>query len=129
MFHADSRFLGFKGSLPPLLISGESFARFHNCTFEDIDLRVEVFDVSLGGMLRLEECYFHNVSLARGKLVSTTLNDVLACDWPLQKDFFYLPDDDVLYDIPWDLVDTGNAQGGYFVENETLSDCLRQEFR
>ena len=63
-----SRFIGFGGAKPPLLVSEETFGAFRQCMFEDFDLSVEVFDVSFGGMLHLEDCAFRNVELRQGKL-------------------------------------------------------------
>ena len=41
-----------------MLISGESFGTFRNCSFENFQLPRELFDVSFGGMLQLDTCGF-----------------------------------------------------------------------
>jgi hypothetical protein len=125
---ADNTFRGFSGGLPPVLISAQSFATFHNCTFEDINLQSELVDVSNGGLVRIEDCLFHNV-LSR-KLVSTTANDFSECSGdyiygvePVRLAARFLPDDDLRYDIKTEPL-PGGQPGEYYVKNETLSDCL-----
>jgi hypothetical protein len=125
---ADSMFRGFSGADPRILISQESFATFHACTFEDINLRTEVFDVSFGGLVRLEDCMFRNVQTP--KLVSTTLNDAASCEkfhYDLRNAYRYQPQDDELYDIQKE--ELPGRPGEYVVKNETLSDCLRPYFQ
>jgi hypothetical protein len=115
--------------IPPILISQESYATFHSCTFEDINLPVEVFDVSFGGLVRLQDCMFRDVQTP--KLVSTTFNDYLECGnlgrWGVSGAFRYRPGDDMLYDIQKEPLP--DRPGEYFVKYETLSDCLRPIFR
>jgi hypothetical protein len=128
LVNADCRFIGFGGSDPPLLISLESFGTFRNCTFEDLQLTVEVIDISFGGLLRLEDCTFHNISLRNKKLVSTTENDLVRCGRPFDEDFLYLPDDDAAYDVEMEPIDVANPSAGMRVRNATLSDCLRPSY-
>ena len=98
--------------------------------FEDFDLSVEVFDVSFGGMLHLEDCAFRNVELRQGKLVGTSSNDIFPC-FPsfIDLNYMYMPADDATYDIPIRRLDPGNPAAGMHVENATLSDCLRHAYR
>lgn len=130
---ADTILRGFGGDAAPLLITSESFATFHNCTFEDFELSVEVFDISFGGLLRVEDCTFRDVVLRRRKLVSTTANDDVPCSqWGGPPAFSgvyrYLPGDDERYDIhPQRL--PGRPAGEFYVTNATLSDCLRGSYR
>ena len=92
-------------------------------------MSVEVFDVSYGGLLRLEDCSFYDVKLRQGKLVGTTKNDELECsELGLEDEFMYLPEDDAAYDIPLEPLDPGNPAAGMHVGNATLSDCLRFEY-
>ena len=124
-----SRFIGFEGAEPPLLVADETFGAFRQCTFEDFDLSVEVFDVSFGGLLHLEDCTFRNVELRQGKLVGTSLNDDFKCNNEWLGDFMYMPADDAAYDIPLEPLDPGNPAAGMHVGNATLSDCLRHAYR
>lgn len=126
---ADSRFIGFGGTEPPFLIAQETFATFRNCKFEDFDLTVEVFDVSFGGLLHLEQCTFQRILLRQSKLVSTSLNDEVKCLEPFQDDFLYMSTDDEAYDIPLEQIDPSNPDAGMRVTNETLSDCLRARYK
>ena len=127
---AGSRFIGFGGAEPPLLVALETFVAFRQCTFEDFDLSAGVFDVSFGGLLHLEDCTFRNVLLRQGKLVGTSLNDDVSCTNPaIEDDFMYWPEDDVAYDIPLEPLDPSNPDAGMHVGNATLSDCLRHAYR
>ena len=113
--------------MPPLVISTESYATLHACTFKDLALSVEIFDVSFGGRLHLENCTFQNLQLSRTppKYVSTSLNDDVQCIEPFEDAFKYNPDDDDMYDIRPQPLDFGDPTAGEFVESATLSDCLR----
>ena len=112
--------------MPPLLISTESYAALHACMFKDLALSVEIFDVSFGGRLHLENCTFQNLQLSRNppKYVSTSLNDEMPCYEPFEDDLKYNADDDDMYDIRPQPLDFGDPAAGEFVESATLSDCL-----
>lgn len=125
---ADCRFMSFAGGEPPLLVALESFATFRNCEFEDFELTVEVFDVSFGGLLHLDNCTFRNVFLRQKRLVATTSNDLVPCLEPFQDDFLYLPDDDAAYDIPVEPIVPGDPEAGMWVSSATISDCLRPSY-
>lgn len=135
---ADSRFIDFGGTTPPLLISSESFAAFRNCGFERFDLTREVFDVSFGGMLKLQACTFKDIVLrsATRKLVSTTANNYIPCAGdPVDQNFdlsstpqaifFNYPSDDDAYDIQ---PVPSDASGVETVEDAVMSDCLRLQY-
>ena len=127
---AGSRFIGFGGAEPPLLIALETFVAFRQCTFEDLDLSAEVFDVSFGGMLHLDDCTFQNVLLRQGRLVGTSLNDdAYRVTSGAEYEFIYFPEDDAAYDIPLEPLDPENPNAGMHVGNATLSDCLRHAYR
>lgn len=124
---SDCEFVGFKGDNPPLLVSSDSYAAVRNCTFRDMDLSVELFDVSFGGGVHLEDCTFQNIQLRRTppKYVSTSLNDEFRCDDPYDDFFKYQADDDDYYDITPQLVNPDDASAGLYIDSATMSDCLR----
>ena len=124
---AECEFIGFAGDVPPLLISTDSYAALHACAFKDLGLSVEIFDVSFGGRLHLENCTFENLQMTRSpvKYVSTSLNDDVPCQEPFEDSFKYNVDDDDMYDIRPQPLDFDNPSAGEFVEYATLSDCLR----
>lgn len=109
------------------MISVDSYATFRGCNFNDLELTVEVFDLSYGGRLRLEDCTFRNVQLGRNppKYVSTTLNDDLVCMDPLDDLYKYHAEDDDDYDIELQRVDASDPSKGLNVQSDTISDCLR----
>lgn len=113
--------------MPPLLISTDSYAALHTCSFRHLRLAVEVFDVSFGGRLHIENCTFQDVDMTRSppKYVSTSLNDDVPCQAPFDDAFKYNDDDDDSYDIRPQPLDFGDPSAGVFVESATLSDCLR----
>lgn len=126
--HAGCEFKGFSGDNSPLLVASDSYAALHSCAFRDLDLTVEVFDLSFGGRLQLEDCTFENVRLRRQppKLVSTSRNDEAACDAPYDDSFKYHADDDDAYDIVHsDILGFGDTPLELIVDNATASDCLR----
>lgn len=125
-WHADTEFIGFKGTEPPLAIGFESYASFHHCMFQDFDLSVEVFDVSYGGRISLENCTFQNIQLRQNppKYVSTLANDELRCSEPGSNDFKYYSDDDDAYDIEPQPIDPNDTSKGLYAASATMSDCL-----
>lgn len=125
--NADCEFSGFRGDNPPLLIASDSHAAFHSCTFNDLDLSVEIFDVSYGGAVHFQDCEFHNLELRRipPKFVSTTLNDDLACGIPNTDLFRYHPEDDDYYDVDPEYIDPNDPSKGLYLDNATMSDCMR----
>lgn len=92
-----------------------------------MDLSVEVFDVSYGGRISIEDSTFTNVNLTRDppKLVSTSMNDDLQCISPEDDYLKYNPEDDDEYDLESQPLDPNDLSQGLYVENSTLSDCLR----
>lgn len=124
-----------------MLISGESFGTFRNCSFENFQLPRELFDVSFGGMLQLDTCGFKNVSLLNAvpKLVSTTANNYISCAGDVveqtvnitrtpQAIFFNYVDDDEDYDILSPQLTANNLTSGVIVNKATMSDCLRLSY-
>ena len=124
---AECEFIGFSGDEPPLLIALDSYGTLQNCSFTDFDLTVEVFDVSYGGRLQLEDCTFQNIQLRRNppKYVSTTENNHLRCVSPFEDTFKYNADDDDAYDIVPELLDPADPSAGSYVQSAIISDCLR----
>jgi hypothetical protein len=137
---ADSRFINFQGRLAPVLISSESFATFRNCSFQNFNLTREVFDVSFGGMLRLEACSFNGVSGTDSrKLVSTTSDDYILCSGEVvdqsvditdapEASFFNYATDDYAYDVFPAQNSTDGVGASFSVQNATMSDCLRVHY-
>jgi hypothetical protein len=121
--HADSVFEGFDGRTAPILLSGESYGVFQDCVFRDMILSAEIFDVSFGGSLKVENCVFVRVSHAERGIVSTSLNDAFRCF--NDKGFQYFLADDAAYDLESTPISSNDPSRGFRVRSGMLSDCLR----
>jgi hypothetical protein len=75
-----------------LLVDGAR-AFIHGSSFRDLQLDLEMFDVSFGSAVRLQNCTFTNVTVPDNEYVSTSLND-----WEYFKlrtlEVTYYPEDD-----------------------------------
>ena len=87
-------------------------------------LKAEIVDVSLEGMVHFQNVLLANVTLERGLIASTTLNDY---EQAIGYSLTYYTDDDEEYDmdvtiVPWG--DSGVFGEDFKVINDTISDCL-----
>lgn len=104
-------------------------ARISNTLFRNMNLAVELVDVTGGGTVTFEATTLANVVLHNNKVVSTSLNDfdpVWSFDCT-DTDWEYNPDMDDAYDVRWQPVarDAGGVYGAeFFIANSTMSDCL-----
>jgi hypothetical protein len=82
-----------------LLVDGAR-AHIRNSSFRDFELEQEIFDVSFGSSVRLENCTFTNITVPENDYVSTSYND-----WEFREgisyDNIYYPEDDEgpLFDV------------------------------
>jgi hypothetical protein len=72
---SDSIFSSFTGSEALMLLVDSARAFIHSSMFRDLELDQEIFDVSFGSAVRLENCTFTNVTVPDNDYVSTSLND------------------------------------------------------
>jgi hypothetical protein len=72
---ADTIFSTFTGLNPLMLLIGGARVNMHRCRFRDFDLARELFDVSYGSAVRLENCTFTNITVPENDYVSTSAND------------------------------------------------------
>jgi hypothetical protein len=71
----------------------KSRASIRNSSFRDIDLAQEVFDVSFGSSVGLENCTFTNITVPNNDYVSTSYSDWEFFEFePLEV--IYYPEDD-----------------------------------
>ena len=130
MMRADCIFTGWAGSRSPIEAVFAS-ANIRNSVFRNMDLAVEVVDISFGGLTVLSDVLLANVSLQHGQVVSTTMNDyhVLGLGTGLlgYDDMAYYADFDAHYDVS--VTNTPSSQRGMFgaewhVEHSALIDCI-----
>lgn len=113
-----------------MLFDFRTRAVIRHSSFRDFDLHEEIFDVSRGSGVRLENCTFTNITVPDNEYVSTSYSDYEFFGGPNGVVFLeYFPEDDAgpLFDItrwrvndstfPGNLVDTR-------VELGTMSDCM-----
>ena len=122
--HADCIFTDWAGFNSPLTIKFQSVVSVRNTTFRNMNLHVEIADVSFEGIVHFVDVRFANVTLQHGAVVSTTLND-----YHQAIGFYvtYYADDDADYDVLVSKVpagDRGVFQEDFVVANDTMSDCL-----
>jgi hypothetical protein len=72
---ADTIFSTFTGSDAPLLLVQSARVLIRSSSFRDFDLSEEIFDVSKGSSVRLENCTFTNITVPDNEYVSTSYND------------------------------------------------------
>ena len=122
--HADCVFTDWAGFLSPLTVKFKSVGTVRNSTFRNMNLEVEIADVSFEGIVHFEEARLANVTLSKGNIVSTSLNDYQ------QAIGFYLSyyaDDDAEYDVLVSAVprgETGVFGEEWVIRNDTASDCI-----
>lgn len=100
VWHADTIISTFTGNDAPLAIITGSSAVFRRCSFRDLELKEEVFDVSKGSSVRLENCTFTNITVPDNEYVSTSYND-WTYFWGYEVEVTYYPEDDAwaLFDV------------------------------
>ena len=89
-----------------------------------MNLDVEIADVSFEGIVQFEATRLANVTLSKGKIVSTTINDYGPA---IGFDLNYYADDDAEYDVLVSAVPQGER--GVFgeewvIHSDTGSDCI-----
>jgi hypothetical protein len=90
---ADSVFSTFTGTNAVFLLIQLARAFIRNSSFRDIDLAQEIFDVSFGSSVRLENCTFTNITVPNNDYVSTSGNDWAAFQGQTLEMIYY-PEDD-----------------------------------
>ena len=99
-------------------------AKVRNSVFLDMHLVVEVADVTRGSSVRFENVSFANVTLERGAVVGTSLNDDEVGD---DCGLFYEAEDDEAYDVEAEAVPVGERgifREEFRIRDDTMSDCL-----
>ena len=95
-----------------------------NSVFRNMWLAVEIADVSYGSTARFQNVLFANVTLDRGRVVSTTTNDY---DYSSFDGLEYYATDDAAYDVDVAKVppeERGVWGADYVIEDDLLSDCM-----
>lgn len=121
---ADCIFTDWAGFASPVNVEFQGVGRVHNSTFRNMHLESEIADVSFDGMVVFEDVRFSNVSLARGAIASTTLNDYQQA---IGVYIQYYEADDAEFDIvptPVIEADAGVFGEEFVVTNGVLSDCV-----
>jgi hypothetical protein len=97
---ADAIFSTFTGLNALMLLLQGARVYFRRCSFRDFDLAQEIFDVSFGSAVRLENCTFTNITVPNNDYVSTSGNDgeVIIGE---SFEIMYYPEDDAgpLFDV------------------------------
>ena len=122
--HADCIFTDWAGFHSPLTIKFQSVMSVRNTIFRNMNLHVEIADVSFEGIVHFEDVRFANVTLEHGAVVSTTLND-----YQQAIGFYvnYYADDDAEFDVQVSPVlpsEQGVFAEDFVVVNDTMSDCV-----
>lgn len=124
MWHAECIFTDWDGSESPLVCNHESVMHVRNSVFRNMNLNVEVVDVSRAGIVRFEGVLLTNVTLEHGAVVSTTAND-----YTTFAPVFYTASDDEGEDYDVAVVSVSLGERSVFgeefaVDSATMSDCL-----
>lgn len=132
MVRAGCIFTGWTGSSSPLVISGGT-ANVRNTAFINMDTSVEIVDISERGLVRLENVILANVTLRRGYVVSTTLDDDAQLV-NIPKEAFsvtetpdYFPSDDAVHDVPITSVpaeERGVFREEWRIDTAAMLNCL-----
>lgn len=123
--HADCIVTDWAGDVAPLLITSLGVGVVRNTTFRNMQLSVEIADVSQAGAVHFEGVGLANVTLAKGAIVGTTSSDYDISF--LDNQITYYAEDDADFDVTPQPVPP--ASRGVFAEdfvlvNETMSDCI-----
>ena len=130
MMRADCIFTDWAGSRSPIQALFTS-ANIRNSVFRNMDLTVEIVDISFGGFTVLNGVLLANVSLQHGQVVSTTMNDYeMMGSSPDSLELVgmtYYADFDADYDV---LVTNAPSHqrsmfgAGWYVEHSAMTDCI-----
>ena len=120
----DCIFSDWMGAIPPLGLHLGSIGNVVDTVFRNMRLNVELVDVSDRGIVRMQNVSLANVTLTRGNVVTTGMNDYIQ-----QKAFrvTYYAADDANYDIeltPVPVGERGMFGEEFVVEDDIMSDCL-----
>ena len=124
--HADCILSGWQGSLPPLSAIYRSVFNVVRTVFHDFDLRREVVDVSIGGIVRFEAVWFSHVTLLHHHVVATGFTDYE----PVYSSFgytTYFPYDDDDFDVELEEVAPGAGApfgASEWIPDAVMSDCV-----
>lgn len=122
---ADSIFSDWAGFMSPLRINARSVANVRNTVFRNMQLSVEIADVSQTGTARFENVSFANVTLQHGAVVSTSFNDYTAP--AAGYEVVYYAEDDANYDVEVRRLphaDAGVFGAEFVIDDDYMSDCI-----
>eukprot|EP00892_Ulva_mutabilis_P000987 jgi/Ulvmu1/1088/UM106_0004.1 len=120
----DCVFTDWVGFRSPFVIKYQSVIHIHNTVLRNFNLVNEIADVSFDGIVHFSNVSLANVTLQRGAVVSTTLNDY---ERAIGYSLTYYADDDDAYDVPIKPVPAGEASmwGEEFViADASMGDCV-----
>eukprot|EP00892_Ulva_mutabilis_P006547 jgi/Ulvmu1/4264/UM194_0004.1 len=120
----DCIFTDWVGNHSPLRIFHSSDINVVDTVFRNMHLSVEIADVSAEGLVRFASTGFANVTLQRGRVVSTTANDFTL---PEGYEHEYYDTDDADFDIELTPVPIANRTGfeaEFWVDDDLISDCI-----
>ena len=120
----DCIFTDWAGFASPLNVEFQGVGSVRNSTFRNMHLHSEIADVSFDGMAHFEDVRFANVTLERGVVVGTTLNDYQQAIGVYIQ--YYGDDDAELLDM--ELTPVPEAESGvlgeeFVIKNDSISDC------
>ena len=122
--HADCIFTDWTGFGSPISVRFQSIANIERTTFRNVDLAVEIADVSGEGAVRFADARFANVTLQHGKVVSTTANDYQQAQGYC---LLYYAEDDAAYDVDLEPVppeERGPLGEEFRIAEAVMSDCV-----
>jgi hypothetical protein len=97
---ADTLFSTFTGDDAPLLFLNGGRVLIRRSSFRDLRLSEEIFDVSFGSAVRLENCTFTNITVPNNDYVSTSFNDwEYFSAWSVDVEYYPEDDADPSFDV------------------------------
>eukprot|EP00892_Ulva_mutabilis_P000954 jgi/Ulvmu1/1085/UM106_0001.1 len=117
-------FTDWAGFHSPFTVKFQSHGNIRNSVFRNMHLEVEIADVSFEGIVRFENVSLANVTLNRGAVVSTTLNDY---QQPVGFYLTYYAEDDEDFDVeiqPVPPSERGVFGEEFVIVEQTMSNCL-----
>eukprot|EP00892_Ulva_mutabilis_P004444 jgi/Ulvmu1/2371/UM130_0002.1 len=116
----------WSGGASPLGLFYSGMATLVDTVFRNMRLSTEIVDVTGGGTVRLVGVGLANVTLTRGRVVSTSNND-----YYVPNDFIeglqYYAEDDAEYDVdaaPVPLDERDEFGSEFVIADQTMSDCV-----